>query len=261
MNQEKLKRELVSFEGTWEGGYYEGNPLEPLSRSTYGQIGYISVLRATYLRCIKPYINAESVALEIGAGRGAWTKALLEAKEVWALDAMSAEYNHFWEYIGNQPHVNYIQVEDFSCSSLPDNHFNYMFSFGCLCHVSFEGIEEYAKNLFPKLKSGSNCFWLVADYDKFNCAVGNLSDNSIWSAAAPSGRRFAPVRKMLEWLIKVDHKPQEMPADADNNPSPGRWYNAGIQPTCEMLKRYGYQILDEDVDTSLRDPIIHFFKP
>ena len=81
---DKLKKELASFEGVWRGGYYEGDPLEPLSRSGYGQIGYISVVRATYLRCIKPYVNSETVAIEIGAGRGAWTRSMLTAKEVWA---------------------------------------------------------------------------------------------------------------------------------------------------------------------------------
>lgn len=257
---DKLKKELASFENVWRGGYYEGNPLEPLTRSSYGQIGYMSVLRATYLRCIKPYVNAETSAVEIGAGRGAWTKSMLAAKEIWALDAMSAEYNGFWEYVGEHPNVKYVQVEDFSCSALREDYFNYMFSFGCLCHVSFDGIEEYAKNMFPKLKSGANCFWMVADYEKYNRVVGDLRKHSIWAAAAPSGRRYAPFRKMLGWLIAVDKKPQLIAPDIDDEPIPGRWYDAGIERTCGMLEKYGYKIIDRDVETSLRDPIIHFVK-
>lgn len=257
----RLKKELASFDNVWKGGYYEGNPLDPLGRSGYAQIGYISILYATYLRCIKPYIKSDTIALEIGAGRGAWTKTMLEAKEIWALDAMPAEYNQFWQYVGDQPNVNYVEVGDFSCSALPDNHFNYMFSFGCLCHVSFTGIEEYAKNLFPKLKPGSNCFWLVADYQKFNSVVTNLRKYSIWSAAAPIGRRYAPVRKMLEWLIAIDNKQPPYPPDVNDDPIPGRWYDAGVGRTCEMLKKYGYEIADEDVGTIPRDPIIHFVKP
>ncbi len=258
---EKLKEELSSFQGLWRGGYHEGDPLNPLARSGYGQIGYMSVLRVTYLRCIKPYINAETRAIEIGPGRGAWTKTMLAAKEIWALDAMSAEYNQFWEYVGKQPNVKYFQVEDFSCAMLPDNYFNYMFSFGCLCHVSFAGIEEYAKNLFPKLKPGANCFWLVADYEKYNRVVEDWKNNSIWSAAAPRGRRFAPARKLLEWFMRLDHKFSRQLPDANDKPSPGRWYHAGISRTCEMLRKFGYEIIDQDVETLLRDPIIHFCKP
>ena len=151
-----LKKEIARFEGLWEGGYYEGDPLRFLSRSNYGSYGYISILHATYLLCIKPYIKPETIALEIGPGRGGWTKALLPAKEIWALDALSAEYNQFYEYLNHPKNVKYIQVEDFSCKDLPENYFDYMFSFGCLCHVSFEGTTEYAKNLFDKLKSGAN---------------------------------------------------------------------------------------------------------
>jgi hypothetical protein len=257
---EKLKKELESFEGVWKGGYFEGDPLEPLAPSNYGQLGYISILHATYLRCIKPYVNSETIALEIGAGRGAWTKALLPAKEVWALDALPAAQTRFYDYVGDRSHVRYIQVEDFSCSMLPDDYFNYMFSFGCLCHVSFSGIEEYAQNLFSKLKSGSNCFWMVADYDKFNRVVTNLPRYSIWASAAPVGKRYAPFRKMLEWAMQID-RPQPMVPNVNDEPAPGRWYNAGTERTCAMLEKHGFKVVDKDVGTLPRDPIIHFVKP
>lgn len=66
----------------WEGGYYEGDPLDPVGRSSYGAGGYISVLHAVYLTCVRPYVNADTLALELGPGRGAWTRALLPAREV-----------------------------------------------------------------------------------------------------------------------------------------------------------------------------------
>ncbi len=68
MVQDKLSKEIKSFDGLWEGGYYEGNPLNYLGRSAYGSYGYISFLHAIYLRCIKPYINSETVALENRTG-------------------------------------------------------------------------------------------------------------------------------------------------------------------------------------------------
>ncbi len=52
MPQDKLAEELASFEGLWKGGYYEGDPLSVLSKSTYGVYGYVSILHATYLNCI-----------------------------------------------------------------------------------------------------------------------------------------------------------------------------------------------------------------
>lgn len=256
----QLSEELQAFQGIWEGGYYEGDPLNPLSRSTFGQLGYISILHATFLRCVKPYITNDTIALEIGPGRGAWTKAMLPAKEVWALDALPEEHNRFYEYLGHPSNVKYFQVNDFECNELPDDYFDYMFSFGCLCHISFKGIAEYAANIYSKLKHGSNCFWMIADYDKYNSAVSNIDSLSIWKALSPKSRKLLPLRYLFRYFMKRQ-KLQFIKPDENDEPRPGgRWYNAGIARTCSMLEEVGYRIVDPDVGTCLRDPIIHFFK-
>jgi hypothetical protein len=256
----KLIAELDSFKDLWKGGYFEGNPLNPMAKSSYGQLGFISVLHATYLRCVKPYVNQHTVSLEIGPGRGAWTKTLLPSKEVYALDALPEERNGFFKYLGYPKNVQYFHVRDFKCEMLPNNFFDYMFSFGCLCHVSFDGIREYAVNIHPKLKSGSNCFWMVADYNKYNNTISNLKDLSIWSTLMPGGRRYLPLKWLLSYLIKRENL-QFIHADGDDDPLARRWYHAGIERTCTMLEKSGYQIIDPDVGTLNRDPIIHFVKP
>lgn len=259
--KEKLKYELEMFQDLWKGGYFEGDPLNPMARSGYGQLGFISTLYATYLRCIKPYINKDSISLEIGPGRGCWTKGLLSSKEIYALDALSEEHNEFFKYLGYPENVQYFQVEDFKCEMLPDNYFNYMFSYGCLCHVSFEGIREYAKNLYPKLKGNSNCFWMIADYDKYNRAILNLNDLSIWKALIPKSNKYFLLKWLFKYLMKRENLPT-IPADENDDPKAGgRWYNAGLERTCSMLEEVGYIIVDPDVCTCIRDPIIHFCKP
>lgn len=255
----RLSEELQSFQDLWQGGYYEGDPLQPLSPSGYGQLGFVSVLHATYLRCIKPYITNNTIALEIGPGRGCWTKGMLGSREVWALDALPEEHNRFFEYLGYPDNVKYFQVKDFECKNLPNNYFNYMFSFGCLSHVSFKGIKKYAVNLYPKLKHGSNCFWMVADYDKFNKAISNLTALSIWKALMPKARKFILLKYLFAYFIKRE-KLQIKNPDENDEPSPGRWYHAGIERTCSMLQEVGYKIVDPDIGTCLRDPVIHFLK-
>ena len=128
----KFYDELRSFDDRFEGGYFEGDPLNPLARSSYGQLGFLSTLHVTYLLCIKPYVNDATVSLEIGPGRGAWTKLLLPSQEVYALDAKPAEDNRFFEYLEHPDNVKYFQVNDFDCDMLPEDHFTYMFSYGCL---------------------------------------------------------------------------------------------------------------------------------
>jgi hypothetical protein len=256
---DRLKGELESFQKLWQGGYFEGQPLDPLGPSAYAQLGFISILHATYLRCIKPYVTSRTIALELGPGRGAWTKCLLPAKEVYALDALSAEHNGFFQYLGSSgikpQNVKYFQVHDFLCKDLPENHFDFLFSHGCLCHVSFDGIRQYARNINPKLRSGSNCFWMIADYEKYNAAYANLSIwNALDKAVPPQGKPL--VAQLKQMMDKVHH----ISLGEDDVPSPGRWYHAGTRRTCEMLQEVGYEIVDPDVGTNLRDPIIHFRK-
>jgi hypothetical protein len=257
----RLRREIASFEGLWKGGYYEGDPLEPMGGSSYRQLGFMSILHATYLRCIKPYVNDQTVALEIGSGAGAWTRSLLPAKEIYALDALPESHNGLMARLGHPPNIKCYQVTDFKCAMIPANHVDYMFSFGCFCHVSFDGITEYAVNLYPKLKHGSNCFWMVADYDKYNAAVAQLS---IWNTlrhAIPGGRRNLPLRWLFSFIRKKHERLHLQDMHEDNEiRAGGRWYNAGIDRTCSMLKNIGYHIVDSDVGTCLRDPIVHFCK-
>lgn len=243
-------KELESFQSIWGGGYFEGDCLHPMARSGYGQLGFISTLHATYLRCIKPYINEETTSLEIGPGRGAWTKAILSSKEVYALDALPEEKNRFYKYLEYPTNVKYFQIHDFRCDMLPDYHFNYMFSYGCLCHVSFQGITDYAVNIYPKLKRGSNCFWMIADYEKYNRAIHNWDDHSLWAVMMPRSRRYLLLRSIVMHYMKRT-KPQIREMDINDDPVPGRWYHAGVDRTCCMLREVGYSIVDSDVGTCL----------
>jgi hypothetical protein len=271
--QDDTSSEITSFQTQeiWKGGYFEGDPLDPIGISGYFDLGFISVLYATYLRCIKPYVDSNSVCLEIGPGRGAWTKILLAAREVHVIDVMSAEYNGFYEYVGRQQHVTYHQVNNFKCETLPDQHFTYMFSFGCLCHISFAGIRDYATNLFSKFLPGSNCFWMIADYDKYNAAVKNYANLSVVRPALCMSRRYPTTirrtgsarvwRKLLHMGIQPRKAPPYQELGGENERKPGRWFHAGVNETCNMLKSVGYRVIDPDVGTIIRDPIIHFVKP
>lgn len=236
MNEIEIFKETLK--DTWKYGYYEGDPLKENDLAiSYNKIKYKgstaalingkSSFHQIYLNCIKPYINQHTNAIEIGPGRGAWTKCMIPANSIYVMDALSAEYNHFWQYVG-QEHTNikYLQVKDFECSDLPDNFFTYLFSFGTLCHVSFDGMSQYAKSLYNKLLPGANCFWMIADYKKFVEATGAEINTTI-----------------SDWDGKWRG-----------------WYFANIDRTCEMLSDIGYKIISSDVNLNIRDPIIHFQK-
>ena len=263
----RLRRELDQFNDLWKGGYFEGDPLDPLSKSSYGPFGFMSVLHATYLRCIVPYVGPHSRVLEIGPGRGAWTRTFvsLGAREVWCLDALSREHNGFDAYVGDVSRVTYIEVADFRCADVPDDHFDFFFSFGCFCHISFAGTTEYMRNIYRKLRPGANGFLLVADYDRYNAAI---ADRSLHLArvvhASRSGLIARLWNRVADWFIARKYGEREFrPRNKHepDTPHPGRFYHAGLDETCAMMREIGYEILSEDVGTVYRDPIIHFRKP
>jgi hypothetical protein len=71
---------------------------------------------------------------------------------------------------------------------------------------------------------------------------------------------FSGVLRLLH-LLAVSNKQPGVSLDLTEEPTPGRWYDARIDRTCAMLTNVGYEIIDRDVGTLLRDPIIHFRKP
>jgi hypothetical protein len=209
---------MIDFTGIWPGGYFEGDPLDPKASSSYESRSYMSILHATYLRCIKPYVADYINALEIGSGRGAWTKCMLGFAEVHVLEVLPENSIGIREYLNNPPNLYYhdITKEDYT-ETIQDYYFNFMFSFGVLCHLPFNELERFAQNLHDKIDMDNDCFWMISDYKKAG-----------------------------------------LPQDKDELPRPGRWYNNDLERTCIMLEREGYRIIDPDVGTNLRDPIIHF---
>jgi hypothetical protein len=157
------------MQGLWKGGYWEGDPLDPHSSSSYpGETATMSILHATYLRCIRPYVKVGHTALEIGPGRGAWTNCLLDFTKVWAVDVLPISETEF--PFAHFSHVKY--TTDTSLRIIPDYDIDYVFSFGCFCHCPQVVIQKYAQDMFPKLQHNANCFWMVADKEKYIATTG-----------------------------------------------------------------------------------------
>ncbi|HVN77003.1 MAG TPA: class I SAM-dependent methyltransferase [Thermoanaerobaculaceae bacterium] len=262
----ELAEELRSFHSLWEGGFFQGDPADPLF-GLYGLHSYMGVSHAILLACVKPYIRPDVTALEIGCGRGAWTRHMLGAKAVYCLDALSAEHNGFWEYVGRRDHVRYFQVTDFSMEMIPEGSVDYVFSYDALCHVSFDGLSEYARNLYPRMRPGAVAFWMVADYAKYNAFVASLDRTSVLNVVRgwSTGRlyRLASriiIGRMNRWSARK-YGLRRLAPDLDDAARPGRWFDAGKDRTVAMLRNLGYEVVAEDMGLDFRSPIVQFRRP
>lgn len=251
-------RDNCDFTRAWPGGYFEGDPRDPFGLSGYFHLGYISSLYATYLVCLKPHISSETNVLEIGPGRGAWTKAILalEPKMVWALDAASDEHTGFSAYVGNSTHVQYHQVTDESLREVPDLQIDLFFSFGVFCHLPEQIVKNYLFSLYDKMAPGAHGYFLVADFEHRNAAARNANAlDRLFSL-----RRFAAHRLTHRITTKMFRNKFDQSMRLYSQQEP-KWYNLGKVRAGQLAQDAGFVVVDLDVGTCPRDPILHIVKP
>lgn len=251
---------LNSFSTIWREGYYEGDPLDPMAPSSYGLFGYISSLRATYLACIRPYIRPGMNVLEIGPGRGAWTKTMLQHNPaiITAIDVVDGEYAGFHDYVGRHDNVRHVAVQDFELSDVPDASVDYFFSFGVFCHLKPEMCEAYVRSLSRKMKSGANGFLMIADFDKYNACHAEPERWSALAALKGGGRRLPTLRWVIakfapEGLVNKPRLIKGVPASET-----GSWFHWGTDAAVAALRASGFSVVAPDIMVNNRDPVIHF---
>jgi methyltransferase family protein len=259
------------FAETWTGGYYEGDPLDPMAESTYGVYGYNSSLHTIYLACIRPYVGPETVALEIGPGRGAWSKTILSRNcaRIYAVDAAPAEHTHFWEYVGPNPRATYCVATDFELADVPDDSISFFFSFGVFCHLRPEMCESYVQALARKMKAGATGFLMCADFDKYNRCQDNADHTSLKRFFDGQTRKVWMPAKLaydVTWNLfrsKMDlHRiSKDREKNLTNAEGQAGWYHWGVENACRALTSAGFEVIEQDIDAISRDPITHFRKP
>jgi len=226
--KDHLSKEISLFEteNLWEGGFCQQENLENSEIVS---------------RCIKHYVGNKSV-LEIGPGRGFWTKKILQysPQNILCLDALSVKHNCFWEYVGvhNQNIVRYYQINNFGCDEVEDNSIDYLFSYDVFCHISFYGINAYMAGLKTKIRSGSDCFVMIADRERYQ-------KSSAWER---------PIAR--EKIMRSMSLPDERIST-----NPRRFHFIGMERFTSILNKNGFNIINNDVTIDLLNitsPIVHF---
>jgi hypothetical protein len=204
--------------------------------------------------------------LEIGPGRGAWTKTFLGrgCERIYVIDVAPPEHTRFWEYVGHHSEIQYIVSRDLALSEVPDNSIDFFFSFGVFCHLLPEMCEMYIKSLSRKMRSGGRGFLMIADFDKYNLCRLNSDKTSI-RCIFSARRLLFPMQLAftIYWYLFrkfLDIRPVDK-NKAKNLMGKGEWYHWGLDRACATIQRAGFDIIESDVNVNPRDPIIHFCKP
>ncbi len=174
-------------------GYSSGNVLSWLPGITRWReerkIG--GSYRNVFLKAILPYINPNSTVLELGAGRGSWTRAMLEYIPKGELHTV--DFQDLTKWLKPEKYSGRLichKVDDNAFSCVKDDYFDFFWSFGVLCHNNVDSIRQILQNALPKMKVGGIAVHEYGNWDKLDSygwgkgnipvEFKNMPDNKIW---------------------------------------------------------------------------------
>lgn len=184
---EWLKKE---FSYGYDSGDIQSDRIDKRRKQEESKIGgsYSKVAEELLRKRVKP----DSHVLELGPGRGSWSKVILnileEGGQLSTLDFQNvSEWLNPEQYNGKL--TNY-QIDSNNYSFLKDNTFDLFWSFGVLCHNNIDSIYQIIHNVYPKLKKGAFVIHQYADWDKLEkygwengaipLAFREKKDDEIW---------------------------------------------------------------------------------
>ena len=203
---EWLKREF-------DYGYDSGNVVAWLPnrvrRSEERRIG--GSYRQVFRQAIKPYLSPDSQVLELGPGRGAWSRAILEQIPQGRLTTVDFQDVSPWlqpeRYDGR---LRCCQVSDNSFSCVPDDSMDYFWSMGVLCHNNQTHIGEILGHSLHKVRSGGYACHQYGDWQKLNrfgwerggvpVSFQEMNDDEIWWPRNQK-EQMAEIAKRAGWIV------------------------------------------------------------
>jgi SAM-dependent methyltransferase len=114
--------------------------------------GNLAKIRRRYL---EPYVGADVVALEIGAGGGRWTRYLLRAREVVIVE-LNGEFFQYLEdrFPEAREKLRFHETSGYEMGAVDDASVDFVFSFGTFVHIDPDGIDAYLGEIRRILRPG-----------------------------------------------------------------------------------------------------------
>lgn len=218
---------------------------------------------------VRPHLAPRSRILELGPGKGSWTRALFEAvhdgeihtidiQDVrpWLADLLEHDNNRI--FVHQTPANN--EAEFFF---LQNNYFDIFFSFGVFCHLNPEDMESMLMKIRPKLKKDAVCIIQFSDWKKgleFIRSPENLE--VLWKEYAELSETFPYEIKMLRnksllkkcglMLEKYILKKYRVAEDKQKN---FLWTRNDQAAMLKLFKKTGYDVIEIDMDFFKRDSV------
>jgi SAM-dependent methyltransferase len=118
-------------------------------------------------RYIRPYVDEQSVVLEIGAGGGRWTQFLTAARELHLVELNPQFFPYLAErFAAVLPRIHFHETTGYELGAIPAASVDFVFSFGTFGHIDPSGIDLYLGEIRRVLRDGGTAVIHYADRTK-----------------------------------------------------------------------------------------------
>lgn len=114
---------------------------------------------------LTPYVSPSATIVEIGPGGGRWTRYMLSARRIYAVDYHQELLDELRSRF-NRPNIAFVKNSGDDFPGVPDGTADLIFSFGCFVHLDIDIIDRYLANMRRLLKTESNVVLHYADKTK-----------------------------------------------------------------------------------------------
>lgn len=147
--------------------------------------------RQVFNKAIRPYLHPSSRVLELGPGKGSWSRAIL--KFIPDGELHTVDFQDVTQWLSPNTYTGRLichQVQDNSFKELPNEYFDLFWSFGVLCHNDSASIMEILHSARRTMKRGGVSIHQYGDWiklEQFGWSRGGVphafktqSDQNIW---------------------------------------------------------------------------------
>lgn len=143
----------------------------------WGDPDEIPPLRYVRGHFLQRFVTPETTVLEIGPGGGRWTRYMLHARRIYAVDYYPEVLRELRRNF-DRPNITFIANNGDDFPGVPDASIDFAFSFGAFVHLDLPIIDGYLRNLTRVLKPTATAVIHYSDKTKpLGQSNGGFSEN------------------------------------------------------------------------------------
>lgn len=113
-----------------------------------------------------PYVSKDATVLEIGPGGGRWTRYMIGAKRVFAVDYYQELLDELGKNFGKYDNIIRIRNNGDDFPNIPPGSIDLLFSFDAFVHLDLDIIDRYLKNIKQVIHRNSEVIIHYSDKTK-----------------------------------------------------------------------------------------------